>query len=355
MKKLIRIIVAIVIIAGVVAMIGFTLNKNKKSNEAKVAIVAEKNSSVAVKVQTAQKQNLTLDFVANGKFSPGREIEFAAEMSGRVIDVLVDEGDKVRRGQLLATIKTDNLEIDLRNAQEVYQNAMRDKERYENAFRTGGVTQQQVDQARLALKNAEARLQQAKVKINDAHIRSSIDGIVNKRMVEPGSVLAAGTKLFEIVDVSSLTLDIAVDEAQIINLKVGDEVKVKASVLPGKEFTGKIEFIAAKADQSLNFPVKIKVMNSASAPLKAGMYGNAYFTFPQQEPVMLIERSAFIGGVSSNQVFVVENNKAVTRKVVTGRTIGDKVEVIEGLNEGEQIVVSGQVNLTEGSAVNIIQ
>jgi RND family efflux transporter MFP subunit len=355
MKKLIRIIVAIVIIAGVVAMIGFTLNKNKKSNEAKVAIVAEKNSSVAVKVQTAKKQNLTLDFVANGKFSPGREIEFAAEMSGRVIDVLVDEGDKVRRGQLLATIKTDNLEIDLRNAEEVYQNAMRDKERYENAFRTGGVTQQQVDQARLALKNAEARLQQAKVKINDAHIRSSIDGIVNKRMVEPGSVLAAGTKLFEIVDVSSLTLDIAVDEAQIINLKVGDEVKVKASVLPGKEFTGKIEFIAAKADQSLNFPVKIKVMNSASAPLKAGMYGNAYFTFPQQEPVMLIERSAFIGGVSSNQVFVVENNKAVTRKVVTGRTIGDKVEVIEGLNEGEQIVVSGQVNLTEGSAVNIIQ
>lgn len=343
------------IIAGVAAFIGFTLNKNKKSNEAKTAIVAEKNSSVAVKAQTATKQNLFLDFVANGKFSPGREIEFSAEMPGRVINVLVDEGDRVQKGQLLATIKTDNLSIDVQNAEEVYQNALKDKQRYENAFRTGGVTQQQVDQAALSLKNAEARLQQAKVKISDANIRASIDGIVNKRMVEPGSVLAAGTKLFEIVDVSSLTLDIAVDEAQIANLTVGDEVNVKASVLPGKEFKGKIEFIAAKADQSLNFPVKIKVINSASSALKAGMYGNAYFSFPQQAPALLIDRSAFIGGVSSNQVFVAENNIARIRKVVTGRTIGDKVEIIDGMKEGEKVIVSGQVNLTEGSPINILQ
>jgi RND family efflux transporter MFP subunit len=355
MKKLTRIIVTIIIIAGVVAMIGFTLNKNKKSNEAKTALVAEKNSSVAVKAQTVSRQDLVLDFVANGKFSPIQEIELSAEMAGRVINVWVDEGSVVRKGQVLATIKTDNLDIDVQNAEEVYQNALKDKQRYENAFRTGGVTQQQVDQAILALKNAEARWQQAKVKVRDASIKASINGLVNKRMAEPGSVLAAGTKLFEIVDVSALTLDIAVDEAQVAHLKVGDEVTVKASVLPGSSFKGKIEFIAAKADQSLKFPVKIKVMNNGSSALKAGMYGNAYFSFPAQEPVLLIDRSAFIGGVNSNEVFVAENNVAKIRKVVPGRIIGNKVEIIDGLKEGETVIVSGQVNLEEGSAISILQ
>jgi RND family efflux transporter MFP subunit len=355
MKKLSRIVVIILIIAAVGAMIGFTLRNNKKSNEAKTAVVAEQNSSVAVKAETVKPQTLAVDFVANGKFSPGQEIEFSAEMAGRVIKVLVDEGSTVRKGQTLAIIKTDNLNIDVQNAEEIYQNALKDKQRYENAFRTGGVTQQQLDQASLSWKNAQARLQQAKVKISDANIRASINGIVNKRMIEPGSVLAPGTKLFEIVDVSSLTLDIAVDESQVAHLKKGDAVKVKAGALPGAEFKGNVEFIAAKADQALDFPVKIKVTNTAGSPLKAGMYGNAYFSFPQQAPAILIPRSAFIGGVSSNEVFVADNNTARTRKLATGRIIGDKVEVIEGLKEGEKVIVSGQVNLEDGSLINVLQ
>ncbi len=354
MKKLTRITLPILVVIGLVAIIGFTLSNNKKKNEAKTAIVAEKNSSVAVKAQTITKQELVLDFVANGKFSPGQEIEFSAETAGRVISVLVDEGSVVRKGQTLATIKTDNLDIDVQHAEEVYQNALKDKQRYDNAFHTGGVTQQQVDQAGLSLKNAEAKLQQAKVKVTDATIRSSINGIVNKRMIEPGSVLASGTKLFEIVDVSTLTLDIAVDEAQVANLKAGSEVRVKASVLPEKEFTGRIAFIAAKADENLNFAVKIKVTNTATTVLKAGMYGNAFFSFPQQQPVLLIARSAFIGGVSSNRVFVADNHIARIRQVIPGRIIDDKVEIIAGLKEGEKVIISGQVNLAEGSSINIL-
>lgn len=355
MKKLIRIVLVVVMIAAIGALIGSTLKKNKKSNEAKTAIVAGKNSSVAVKAEKASLQALVLDFISNGRFSPGQELEFSAETSGRVISVLVDEGSVVRKGQTLAIIKTDNLDVDVQNAEEIYQNALKDKQRYENAFRTGGVTQQQVDQANLSLKNAEARLQQAKIKVADANIRASINGIVNRRLVEPGSVLAPGTRLFEIVDVSSLTLDIAVDEAQVANMNVGDAVKVKASVLPEKEFTGKIEFIAAKADQNLNFPVKIRVANYGATSLKAGMYGSAHFSFPQQQPALLIARSAFIGGVSSNEIFVVEDNKAITRKLVTGRIIGDKVEILDGLKDGELVIVSGQVNLADGSPVEILQ
>ncbi len=355
MKKLSKIIIGVLITAGIIALIGMVLTKNKKKNEAKTAVVAQSNTGVSVKTATVNLQPLETNFTANGKFAPGQEIQFAAEMPGRVISVLVDEGDKVRKGQTLAVVKTDNLSVEVQTAREAYATALRDKERFENAYKTGGVTQQQVDQAALNLKNAAARVQQANIKVSDANLRASINGIINKRLIEPGSVLAAGTKLFEIVDVSKLTLDIAVTESQVANLKTGDTVTITASVMPDKKFNGRISFIAPKADESMNFPVKIEVANNKDAFLKAGMYGSASFDFPQTAPAILIPRSAFVGSVASNQVFVVNKGKAELRSVTSGRIIGEQVEVVNGLSAGEEVITSGQINLVNGSPVNIIK
>ncbi|MGC4235579.1 MAG: efflux RND transporter periplasmic adaptor subunit [Niabella sp.] len=356
MKKSTRTIVTILVILAVLALIAYVLTNNKKKNEAKTEVVAQTNSAVAVKIDTVATSDMNIDFTANGVFAAGQEINFASETSGRVLSVLVDEGSYVRKGQTLAVIKTDNLNIDEQNANEAYQNAIRDKERFENALRTGGVTQQQVDQAELAVKNAAARLKQSRVKINDANIRASINGIVNKRMIEPGSVLAPGTSLFEIVDVSKLTLDVAVSEQQVVNLQVGDVINIKAGVFPDKEFIGKIEFIAPKADANLNFPVKVAVTNNSGNALKAGMYGSAHFVFAQKAPAILIPRTAFVGSVSSNQVFMVDSsNRASMRNVVAGRILGDKVEVVAGLRAGEKVITSGQINLAEGTPVSIIK
>ena len=317
--------------------------------------MAETNSAVVVKTNTVTSQPLDLRFAANGKFSPLQELAFSSETAGRVIKVLVEEGSHVRKGQTLAIIKTENLAVDVQTAKEAYASALKDKQRYENAYSTGGVTKQQVDQADLNLKNAAARVQQANIKVADANLRSSINGVINKRMIEPGSVLSAGTKLFEIVDVSKLTLDIAVPEAQVANLKKGDIVSIKASVLPGENFSGKISFIAAKADESLNFPVKIEVTNRQGNSIKAGMFGTANFEFPQQAPAILIPRRSVVGGVRSNEVFVAQNGKAELRKVVSGRILGDKIEILQGLSEGEEVIVTGQINLMNGSAVSIIK
>ena len=342
---------------GVLVLIGSVLANNKKKNAEKTAVVAQiASSDVAVRVSPVQKQSIALDFSANGNFAPAQQMNFAAENSGRVTRVLVDEGSYVRRGQTLAIIKTDVLNIDLETAQAAYQNALRDKQRYENAFQTGGVTQQQLDQAKLALENAEARVAQARVRINDANIKSSINGIVNKRYIEPGAVVNPGTQLFELVDVSKLKLALTVNETQVASLKVGDKVDVKASVFPDLNFGGTVSFIAPKADASLNFPVEIEIASNPGNKLKAGMYGTAIFSFENTAPVITIPRSAFVGSVSTNQVFVVENGAtARLRNVISGRVLGNKVEILHGLNEGESIITSGQINLADGSKISPIK
>ncbi len=279
-------------------------------------------------------------------------MNFASENSGRVTRVLVDEGSYVRRGQTLAIVKTDVLNIDLETAQASYQNALRDKQRYENAFATGGVTQQQLDQAKLALENAEARVAQARIRVSDANIKSSINGIVNKRYIEPGAVVSPGTQLFEIVDVSKLKLNITVNETQVANLKLNDKVDVKASVFPEKNYSGTVSFIAPKADASLNFPVEISIAANPGNQLRAGMYGTAIFSFGNTTPVIVVPRSAFVGSVSTNQVFVVENGTtARIHNVIAGRVLGNKVEILSGLTEGETIITSGQINLSDGSKI----
>lgn len=355
MKKYIT--TGIVIIASL-ALIGFILTKNKQENEAKIAIVAEKNAAVSVKVATVKNEEISLDFVANGNFEPKQELSMEAEKSGKVIKVLAKEGDHVTVGQTLAIMRGDAINVNAQAAEAAYQNAKSDYNRFDNAYKTGGVTKQQLDQAKVALTNAEANYKQAKINIGDTRIKAPINGIINAKMIEPGSMLAAmpPTKMFEIVNVNTLKLKVTVNEAQVANLKLGNNINVTSSVYPDKEFSGRITFIAAKADSSLNFPVEIEITNNANNDLKAGMYGTAVFKSNQQKQnLTVIPRTAFVGSVSSNQVFVVENGTAKLKTVTAGRILGDKVEILNGLSDGETVVTTGQINLQEGSKVEIIK
>lgn len=350
-------IITVIAIVAVIASIGWVLSNNKKKNEAKTAIVAQGASGdVTVRVDQIEKSAVELDFTANGNFIAAQRITFNAENSGRISRILVDEGSRVSKGQLLAVIETDILAVDLQAAEDAYQNAKRDLERYESSFRTGGVTQQQLDQARLNTRNASARLQQAKVRVSDANVRAPFNGIVNKRFIEQGAYVSPGNQLFEIVDVSKLKLAVTVNESQVANLKKGDRVRVKSNVFPDKNFSGKITFIAPQADNSLSFPVEIEIANNQDDLLKAGMYGTAIFEFPDQAPAVTVPRTAFVGSVSSNRVYVLENgNTARERKVIAGRVFGDRVEILEGLKEGETVITSGQINLTDGIKVSPIK
>jgi membrane fusion protein (multidrug efflux system) len=355
MKKPIYIIIAVVLIGGA----AFTLINNKKKNAEDTAIVAEKNSSVAVRVATVATGKLDDTFIANGNFEPIQELTFSAEKSGKVISVLAKEGDYVTVGQTLAIVRSDVINVNAQTANSSYQNAASDYSRYENAFKTGGVTKQQLDQAKLAMINAKAQLTQANINVGDTRIKAPISGFINKKYIEQGSILTGmpATALFDIVNVSKLKLKVTVNESQVANLKLGNSVTIGASVFPDKSFTGKITFIASKADETLNFPIEIEIANNPNNQIKAGMYGTATFgaNAAKQAEIKTIPRTAFIGSVSSNQVFVVNNNVATLKKIVSGRIFGDKVEILDGLNDGDVVVTSGQINLSDSTKVNIVK
>lgn len=347
----------VLVIVAVLAVIGYVLTKNKEENKAKTDIVATKNAAVSVKTTQVKTEAVSLDFLANGNFEPIQELTFSAEKSGKVISVLVKEGDYVNVGQTLVIVRSDVVNVNAQTAKASYDNAKADYARYENAFKTGGVTKQQLDQAKLALTNAGSNLTQANINVGDTKVKAPIKGFINKKYIEPGSILTGmpASAMFDIVNVSKLKLKVTANESQVASLKIGNPVNVTASVFPDKTFTGKITFIAAKADESLNFAVEIEIANSSDNNLKAGMYGTANFASKQKQELKVVPRNAFVGSVSSNQVFVVENGKAKLKKVVAGRILGEQVEIVDGLADGEAVITTGQINLQDGSSVEIIK
>jgi len=278
-----------------------------------------------------------------------------SRINGKIVRVLVKEGDYVRVGQTLAIVQGDKLNVNLQNAQAVYNNAEADLKRFESAFATGGVTKQQLDQSKLQLENAKNSLQSAKLNTSDANIKATINGVVNSKKIEPGTYVSPGTPLFDIVNVSTLKLRVNVDEKNVALLKLGQRIEVTASVYGDKKFSGNITFIAPKADETLNFPVDIEIKNNVNNELRAGMYGTAIFGADKSENLLVVSRAAFVGSVSSNQIFINENGVAKLKNVTSGRNFGDYVEILQGLKEGDLAIISGQINLLDNTAVSVIK
>lgn len=350
-KTIISAILILVTIGGTYHI----LNKNKETAEQETAIVAEKNPNVAVRADQVTFRSVNTQYEANGTFKPKQEVNLSAETQGRVIRVLVSEGSFVRAGQTLAIIKGEQQNVNVNNAQAVYNNAVAELKRFEGAYATGGVTKQQVDQMRLQVETSRNNLKSAKLMASDVNVRAAFAGVINKKNIEPGAFVAPGQSLFEIVNISTLKLAVNVDEKQIGNIRVGQNVEVVSSIHPDQKFSGVVSFIAPKANASLNFPVEIEIRNNANNDLKAGMYGTAYFGDNTTSQVLTIPRTAFVGSVSTNKVFVIKNGKAELKEIVSGRNFGEFVEVISGLSNGDQVVVSGQINLTDQTPVEVIK
>lgn len=352
MKKIIISVVSIVLVLGGIA---YTLNKRREKSAEHIAIVSQKNPNVSVRVDVVNFHEVSAQYEANGIFQAKQEVNLSAETQGRVIRVLVEEGSFVRAGQTVAIIKGDQQNVSVNNARAVYNNALSELKRFEGAYATGGVTQQQVAQVKLQVETARNNLKSAQIAAGNVNVTAAFSGIINKKNIELGAFVSPGQSLFEIVNIGILKLVVNVDEKNISNIRVGQNVAVSSSVNPGQKYSGVVTFIAPKANASLNFPVEIEITNNANNDLKAGMYGTVYFANSAKGRVLTIPRTAFVGSVSSNQVYIVKNGKAKLKTIVSGRNFGEYVEVISGLNKGEQVVITGQINLSDQTPVEIIK
>lgn len=251
-------------------------------------------------------------------------------------------------------IDDELLQAQYASAEANYTTAKRNLERYESASTGGGVSQLQLDNYRLSFKNAESELKQLSKQIRLSKLEAPFAGTITFKDVEKGSVVGNGA-VARVTDLSQLKLEISVPEREIKMFREGSVISITTDVYPDKTFKGKVEYVAQRADDAHNYVVKVLLKNNSATPLKAGMYATASLSTDVAKSSIVVSRAALLGSAKNPQVFVVKNNVVTLKSIQTGASNGNSVEVVSGLEAGELIVTTGQINLTEGSKVEIVK
>ncbi|RYZ44446.1 MAG: efflux RND transporter periplasmic adaptor subunit [Sphingobacteriales bacterium] len=347
MKKLIYILIAVLLIGAA----AYTLRNNKQKMATAAAVAEVKSEAIPVVLTEPKLEQIDRSFTAQGNFEPVQSLTLLSETTGQVLKLNKRKGDRVQAGEVLAQVENNTLRADLITSQANYDKAKRDLGRYENLAAGDAITKKQLEEARLGVQQAEANLIMAKQRMAKSTIKAPITGSVNQLFIEVGSYLSPGTKLFEIVNVDKLKLNVKVTETEVLLVKEGAKVKLKADANPTEDFEGTVTAIGATADNSLKYDVEIEVKNFDKNSLKAGMYGTALFAVPNTREALLIPRESIVGSLQEPKIYVVQNNTAHLKSITTGTVTQEKVEVLTGLTPGEKVVRSGQINLKEGIKV----
>ena len=189
-------------------------------------------------------------------------------------------------------------------------------------------------------------------RLNDAVVKSPMNGTINQRYVELGSLIAPNVPLFDIVNSNQLKVVCNISEAKVQQLSVGQSVEITTSNVPSTVFSGKIHFIGIKTDRGLNYPVEIVI--DKNDKLRVGMYVKVNFASQKEKNGILLPRKAIIGSVKSANVFIYKDGKAVKQDITVGDMIGDRVEVLTGIKSGDAIIISGIMNVADGTLVEPI-
>ncbi|MFW6050143.1 MAG: efflux RND transporter periplasmic adaptor subunit [Myxococcota bacterium] len=304
--------------------------------------------AVRVEVAEVQPAEARMRLRLPGEVEGSRDALLAAALGGFVERVHVDEGDRVRKGQVLARVDSALHAADLARAEAELDGARRELERARRM--AGAVPQSQRDQAETRQRTAEAAHRAASVRLSRALIRAPFAGAVAELAVEPGEVASPGAPVARLVELDPAVVSLSVADRDVVTLKEGAEVRVRTDA-QGEVFRGTVTHIGPAADlKTRTFTVEVEVANP-DGKLLPGMIATVELGTELQGDHMLLPQHVLVTGRDGNGLFVVEDDVARWRPVELGAVMGGQVVVEEGVSPGERVVVTGHRELADGDRV----
>ena len=308
----------------------------------------QETAAVKVTTATAQLQDVEQlsSYTANVKADVINQITPA--IPGRIEKIHVEVGTHVKKGQLLVQMESHSLQ------QQTVQlvNLQRDYQRYEELLKVGGIAQQQVDQMKTQIDVLESAIRNIE---ENTKLKSPIDGIITNRNYDNGDVYTA-QPILTVQQLSPLKAIINVSESNFTDIKLGMPVDIVLDVYGDELFTGKVTLIYPTIDATTHtFGVEVTI-NNPNLRVRPGMYARVSMNFGNKKsiivPDLAVSKQA---GSNDKYVFSVIDGVAKYNKVELGQRLGDKYEILSGLNDGDVVVTAGQSRLIEGSKVEIVQ
>lgn len=335
--------------------------------------------TVSVRVEPAKRSTVEVLGVFSSSLQAEQEMEIMAGMAGRLAAVNVKEGQIVKRGTLLARLDDKELQLQfkqisarlqasrasLRQVESRLQRARADYDRIKQLFERKAATQQELENVRYQVENAEVdyavaqtQLQQIeadyelmRLRLQNVNIEAPISGVITSTPPIAGGHVNTSTLIARITVLDSLEVVFNVPERDINKIKLGQKLLISTDAFPGRQFEGVVHHLEAAIDpQTRTMAVRGRVANP-QLQLRPGMSARVEIVLDRKENILAVPREAIMLLAGGSYVYTVQENRAKLQKVKTGVEGRERVEIVEGLREGEMVVVVGQQDLQDGQTV----
>ncbi len=289
-----------------------------------------------------------------GRIDPEESATVLPLTPGEVTKVYVSLGDFVNKGDTLFTLDRTQAQISYNAARLSFDSAKEELNRMESLYREGAVSQQQYQGVKTQYDLAKQNLSAAADGLSYTTVSAPISGYVTSVNIYEGGLASQASPAVTIADVTSLKINTSVSEYLVGKIKPGDRVDIVIKSLRDEPYKGTITAISpAPALGTLTYPISIAV-DRESDQIKAGMFAEIRVVSQMKENVLCIPSDAVFIKSGETKVAVLDGNVPSIVNVVTGLDNGSQVEIVEGLDEGDIIVVSGQHYVIDGEVVNIV-
>ena len=350
----------------ITALVCFRIVTNIMSARAKAEKAAEGHTT-PVTTGFPKRENIKPVIKLSGNLDPIWQADIGAKVAGHLEDVRVKVGDAVVAGQVLAVLDSGELaatansaEGSVFDARASLSSAETTLARYRKLYESGAISKAELDNAQFTrdmaqgkLNAAEGTYRNALSRVQGTEVITPEKGTVVKRYYQEGFYAAAGTVLFNVADTTSLVVKINIPEGQIGAVELGTKTDIIIPAMDNKKVTGTITKLAQVADTpGRTFAAEVTVDNSDNS-LRGGLFANVLVDTKEKTNVLTIPEQAIVMREDQRTVYVADKEGKISRKVLDTGFIGDGiVEVLGGLEETDEIVLTGQNKIREGSIIS---
>ncbi|MGI4864885.1 MAG: efflux RND transporter periplasmic adaptor subunit [Janthinobacterium lividum] len=349
------VIIILLVVFGLLFTLGLLprLKKNKTRDEANEAQISAKPVVTVSPAKAAPKMSsVTLPADLRSQ----HETELFARVNGFVQNWTTDIGQHVRRGQVLATIATPEIDQQIAQAQANLELARTSFGRLQSVTLPGAISKQELDAGRAQYTAQQAVVKQLQAQRSFRQVIAPFNGTVTQRNVDVGTLVtggnATGTQLFKVEQTDTLRAFVDVPQNFVPSIKRGLKAQVLVPEFPDKPFQGIVSRDAEALDpQTRTLRTEVRLPNRNNQ-LRPGTYGQVRFDLPQTALTVIISANALVPSGTEQKVVMVQDGKIHFQPITVSRDFGSSLEVTQGLKGGEMLVINPGENLTEGLAVD---
>lgn len=320
------------------------------------AAPAQDNKTGTVPVEAAKvvAAPLSEQVTAIGTLLSDEAVTISSEIPGRLKDVHFEEGQPIEKGAALFTLDDSVYRAQLADAEAKLKLAEQTHKRTSQLFSSKYATAQSADETASNLAVSTAAVELARVQLDKAHIAAPFAGIVGLRKVSAGEYITAGQPLVNLEAIDPVKADFRVPEKFLPAIRVGQTIRIKVDAFPEDSFEGKVYAIDPRLDVSGRSLLVRAVVPNTDQRLRPGLFARVTVLLELKEAALSVPEQAIVPQGDSQFVFKIVDGKVKLTKVVIGTRREGRVEIVDGLAAGDQVVTAGQLKIRDGTPVSVV-